>query len=127
MLHFRDQGEAFHNIGQNFMIAGEKQKAARYFERARDVGAAHGFFSVKQKPSPRTPRAESRDPASMVPETSTLSPKPVTLAPSPFTRNQVECRACDGLAQVSSHTMHQTNGFRKSTAPPNRQLIISIY
>jgi hypothetical protein len=31
----------------NLVHAGKRQEAAGYFQRARDVGAAHGFFSVE--------------------------------------------------------------------------------
>ena len=46
---FRDQGEALHFIGDNFATVGRPQEAALYFQRARKVGAEHGFFSVECK------------------------------------------------------------------------------
>jgi len=46
--HFRDQGEALHTIGQHLLIVDNgPDQAAKYLQKARDVGAAHGFFSVE--------------------------------------------------------------------------------
>jgi len=47
MERFRDQGEAMCDAAENLFDAGKDQEAAGYFQRARDVGAAHGFFSVE--------------------------------------------------------------------------------
>jgi len=47
MERFRDQGEAMCDAAEYLHMAGKVQEAARYFQRARDVGAAHGFFSVE--------------------------------------------------------------------------------
>jgi hypothetical protein len=46
---FRDQGEAMCEAAGYLADAGKRQEAAGYFQRARDVGAAHGFFSVECK------------------------------------------------------------------------------
>jgi hypothetical protein len=46
---FRDQGEAMCNAAGYLADVGKRQQAAGYFQRARDVGAAHGFFSVECK------------------------------------------------------------------------------
>ena len=46
---FRDQGGAMCNAAHHLVVAGKVQEAAGYFPRARDVGAAHGFFSVECK------------------------------------------------------------------------------
>jgi len=49
MERFRDQGEAMCGAADHLSFAGKVQEAAEYFQRARDVGAAHGFFSVECK------------------------------------------------------------------------------
>jgi len=49
MERFRNQGEAMCNAAEYLYDAGKVQEAAGYFQRARDVGAAHGFFSVECK------------------------------------------------------------------------------
>ena len=49
MERFRDQGEAICNAADFLVDAGKQQEAAGYFQRARDVGAAHGFFSVESR------------------------------------------------------------------------------
>jgi len=46
---FRDQGEAMCDAADYLVIVGQRQEALEYFQRARDVGAAHGFFSVECK------------------------------------------------------------------------------
>jgi len=46
---FRDQGEAMCNAAEYLAIAGNRHESAAYFQRARDIGAAHGFFSVECK------------------------------------------------------------------------------
>jgi len=71
---FRDQGEAMCDCAEHLLFAGQgqeatrdgegvvlffhvvtttrgawRQEAERYFQQARDVGAAHGFFSVECK------------------------------------------------------------------------------
>ena len=49
MERFRDQGEAMCDAAEFLDKAGKVQVAAGYFQRARDIGAAHGFFSVECK------------------------------------------------------------------------------
>ena len=49
MERFRDQGEAMCNAAEHLVVAEKRQEAAGYFQRGRDVGAAHGFFSVECK------------------------------------------------------------------------------
>jgi len=49
MERFRDQGEEICNAASHLRIAGKVTEAAAYYQRARDVGAAHGFFSVECK------------------------------------------------------------------------------
>ena len=46
---FRDQGNEMCACADYLSLTGKKQEAARYFQRARDVGAAHGFFSVESQ------------------------------------------------------------------------------
>ncbi|KAJ1493149.1 hypothetical protein T484DRAFT_1879840 [Baffinella frigidus] len=45
----RNQGEAMCNAAHMLIFAGQPQDAARSFQRARDVGAAHGFFTVESQ------------------------------------------------------------------------------
>jgi len=47
MQRFRDQGDEMCDAADHLVHAGKVQEAAGYFQRARDVGAAHGFFSVE--------------------------------------------------------------------------------
>ena len=47
MERFRDQGETMCDAAEYLELAGKRQEAAGYYQRARDVGAAHGFFSVE--------------------------------------------------------------------------------
>jgi hypothetical protein len=49
MERFRYQGEAMCDAADHLLFAGKDTEAAAYFQRARDVGAAHGFFSVECK------------------------------------------------------------------------------
>jgi hypothetical protein len=49
MERFRDQGEEMCDAAEYLQVAGKDTEAAGYFQRARDVGAAHGFFSVECK------------------------------------------------------------------------------
>ena len=46
---FRDQGEALCTIADNLFFLERMQEAARVYERARDVGAAHGHFSTESQ------------------------------------------------------------------------------
>ena len=47
MERFRDQGQLICASGINLVLLGREEDAAKQFERARAVGAAHGFFSVE--------------------------------------------------------------------------------
>ena len=42
---FRDQGTVMNNIAENLFLVDEDKEATVWFERARALGAAHGFFS----------------------------------------------------------------------------------
>ena len=44
---FRDQGEAMCRIAQMLLKLDRTRDSATWFQRARDVGAAHGFFSLE--------------------------------------------------------------------------------
>ena len=44
---FRDQGEAMCSLAANLSGAGKHQEASVYYQKARKVGEAHGFFSVE--------------------------------------------------------------------------------
>ena len=46
---FRDQGEAMCDRADQLLNLERGQDAAVYYQRARDVGAAHGFFSVESR------------------------------------------------------------------------------
>jgi hypothetical protein len=46
---FRDQGEAMCECAATFLLFGRCEEASVYFQKARDVGAAHGFFLVESK------------------------------------------------------------------------------
>ena len=47
MERFRDQGEAMCDLANPLNQLGKRQEAAEYFQKARKVGEAHGFFSVE--------------------------------------------------------------------------------
>ena len=47
MERFRDQGAAMCEAAGYVANAGKRHESAAYLQRARDVGAAHGFFSVE--------------------------------------------------------------------------------
>jgi len=49
MERFRDQGRALCHIAHCHHSLGRPGEAARCFQRAPDIGAAHGFFSVECK------------------------------------------------------------------------------
>jgi len=49
MQRFRDQGEEICGIANNLNRAGKRKDAAEYYQKARKVGEAHGFFSVECK------------------------------------------------------------------------------
>jgi len=44
---FRDQGEEMCNLADSLRAAGKRQEASLYYQKARKVGEAHGFFSVE--------------------------------------------------------------------------------
>jgi hypothetical protein len=44
---FRDQGEAMCALANSLHAAGKRQEASLYYQKARKVGEAHGFFSVE--------------------------------------------------------------------------------
>jgi hypothetical protein len=44
---FRDQGEAICELADCLCMAGKGQEASLYYQKARKVGEAHGFFSVE--------------------------------------------------------------------------------
>jgi len=47
MQRFRDQGRAFVAVADHLLGFGRRQEAEGYFERARKIAEAHGFFSVE--------------------------------------------------------------------------------
>ena len=47
MERLRDQGETMCDAAEFLVLVDKVQEAAVYFQSARDVGAAHGFFSVE--------------------------------------------------------------------------------
>jgi len=47
MERFRDRGNHICAMASNLILLDRREDAAKLFERARDVGAAHGFFSVE--------------------------------------------------------------------------------
>jgi hypothetical protein len=47
LQRFRDQGECLCSIANKLLYLGREEEAGRHFTRARDIGAAHGFFSVE--------------------------------------------------------------------------------
>jgi len=49
MQRFRDQGEEICAIANYLKHTGKRQDAARYYQKARKVGEAHGLFSVECK------------------------------------------------------------------------------
>ena len=49
MERFRDQGESMCQCAGLLMFLEKKEDAASMFQKARDVGAAHGFFSVESQ------------------------------------------------------------------------------
>ena len=44
---FRDQGEEMCALAESLHVAGKRQEASLYYQKARKVGEAHGFFSVE--------------------------------------------------------------------------------
>jgi len=49
MQRFRDQGEALCRVADELHFLGKNQEAEGYFQRARKIAEAHGFFSVECK------------------------------------------------------------------------------
>jgi len=49
MERFRDQGGAICDLAEIVMRLEGVQAAGKYFQRARDLGEAHGFFSVESR------------------------------------------------------------------------------
>ena len=47
MQRFRDQGQSMCGIAEQLHILGKTQEAAGYFQRARKLGEAHGFFLLE--------------------------------------------------------------------------------
>jgi len=47
LQRFRDQGETMCGLAMTLNLLDRKSEAAAWFQRARDVGAAHGFFSLE--------------------------------------------------------------------------------
>jgi len=45
---FRDQGEQMCTLASTLSVAGKQQEASLYYQKARKVGEAHGFFSVER-------------------------------------------------------------------------------
>jgi hypothetical protein len=49
LQRFRDQGEAMCAVASKCSILDSNNDAKTWYQRARDVGAAHGFFSLESK------------------------------------------------------------------------------
>jgi hypothetical protein len=49
LQRFLDQGEAMCSLSIMLRSLGRNSEAAPWYQRARDVGAAHGFFSLESK------------------------------------------------------------------------------
>jgi hypothetical protein len=49
LQRFRDQGDAMCNLSNTLRVLERNSEAATWSQRARDVGAAHGFFSLESK------------------------------------------------------------------------------
>ena len=47
MQRFRDQSDAMCECAETLLVLKRRAEAAKYFQRARDVGRAHGFFSAE--------------------------------------------------------------------------------
>ena len=47
LQRFRDQGECICNIANSVLFQGKAEESKHYYQKARDLGAAHGFFSVE--------------------------------------------------------------------------------
>ena len=71
MKRFRDSGEAICNLAQCLLQANGRREAAKAFQRARDLGAAYGFFSVECQACLGLGKISMAEPC-----THTLNPKP---------------------------------------------------
>ena len=49
LQRFRDQGEAMCSLSNILRVLNRDSEAGTWYQRARDVGAAHGFFSLESK------------------------------------------------------------------------------
>jgi len=49
LQRFRDQGKAMCSLSDILRCLERKSEAATWYQRARDVGAAHGFFSLESR------------------------------------------------------------------------------
>jgi len=49
LQRFRDQGDAMCKLSSILRSLERKSEAATWYQRARDVGAAHGFFSLESR------------------------------------------------------------------------------
>jgi tetratricopeptide (TPR) repeat protein len=49
MERFRDQGEEMCELATSLLQSGRQHEAAEYYQRACDLGSAHGFFSVESR------------------------------------------------------------------------------
>ena len=49
LQRFRDQGEAMCSLANTLHRIERNKEAATWYQRARDVGAAHGFFSLESR------------------------------------------------------------------------------
>ena len=47
MERFRDQGETMCSLASQFLSLGDTEETQKWFQRARDVGETHGFFSLE--------------------------------------------------------------------------------
>jgi len=49
LQRFRDQGEAMCDLSIHLRVLERDSESATWYQRARDVGAAHGFFSLESR------------------------------------------------------------------------------
>jgi hypothetical protein len=49
LQRFRDQGEAMCRLSNILHLLERNNEAATWYQRARDIGAAHGFFSLESR------------------------------------------------------------------------------
>ena len=84
MERFRDQGEALCAIADKLLCIGKLQEGKTYFQRVRDLGAKHGFFSAECEACAGTLNPK---PLTLNPQPSTLNPQPSIRNPQPSTLN----------------------------------------